>query len=262
MGRALGNALINLGLEDASAPGAARSSGYDLEELRGAGARRGPGQRRPGPAGGLLPRLDGHPGAARPTATASATTTASSTSASSTARQVEEPGQLAALRQPLGDRAARVPLSRCSFYGRVERGPDADGRLRFEWVDTRGRPGHGLRHADPRLRQRHRQHPAPLGGQEPRASSTSTTSTHGDYVRRRRGQGAVGEHLQGALPQRQRLRGQGAAPEAGVLLRLGHAAGHHPPLPQEPRAAASGDFADQGRPSSSTTPTRPSPSPS
>ena len=44
-------------------------------------------------------------------------------------------------------------------------------------------------------------------------------STSGDYVGAVEDKSAIGEHLRGPLPERQRRRGQGAAPEAGVLLR-------------------------------------------
>ena len=63
---------------------------------------------------------------------------------------------------------------------------------------------------------------------------------------RRRGQERDREHLEGALPGRRPVRGQGAAAQAAVLLRLGDAAGRHPPLPQDARPAVGG-AARQGR---------------
>ena len=52
----------------------------------------------------------------------------------------------------------------------------------------------------------------------------------GRLHRRRRGARQLGEHHRRALPERQLRRRQGAPARAGVLLRLRHAAGHHPPL--------------------------------
>ncbi len=94
-----------------------------------------------------------------------------------------------------------------------------------------GRPGHSLRHADPRLRRSDGQHPAPVGRPgRPRVRSRGVQ--RGRLHRRRRGASALGEHLPRPLPERQRVGGQGAAAGPGVLLRLRHLAGHHSPLPE------------------------------
>ena len=57
---------------------AAEQKNLDWLELAGAGTRRGSGQRRARPTGGLLPRLDGDDATSRPWATGCATNTASS----------------------------------------------------------------------------------------------------------------------------------------------------------------------------------------
>ena len=60
IGRTLGNALAALDLRDGAAAGAGACMRQRLEDVGRAGGRRRAGQRRPGPARGLLPRLDGH----------------------------------------------------------------------------------------------------------------------------------------------------------------------------------------------------------
>ena len=145
------------------------------------------------------------------------------------------------------------------FYGRVER---VDGRARARARPLgghRGRHGHGLRHAGRGLQQRHREHAAAVGGQgdprvRPRALPGRRVRAGG------RGQGAQRVHLQGPVPARRPARGQGAAAQAAVLLRVGDPPGHPPPVPQEPRATGGG--CPTRSPSSSTTPIRRSPSPS
>ncbi len=62
MGPQLGNNLLNLGIEDAAREALA-DLGQDLDVILACEERAGAGQRRPGPAGRLLPGLAGHPGA-------------------------------------------------------------------------------------------------------------------------------------------------------------------------------------------------------
>ena len=62
MGPQLGNNLLNLGIED-QASEALAAMGQELDEIAGLRGGARPGQRRPGPARRLLPRLAGDPGA-------------------------------------------------------------------------------------------------------------------------------------------------------------------------------------------------------
>jgi starch phosphorylase len=79
-----------------------------------------------------------------------------------------------------------------------------------------------------------REHPAAMVGQiDPRVQPAGVQPGR-LHCRGRRAQ-QLGDHLQGALPQRQHHAGQGAAPQAGILLRLRHPARHHAPLPRPPR---------------------------
>ena len=124
-----------------------------------------------------------------------------------------------------------------------------------------GRLGHGLRHARGRFPQRHGQHPAAVV----RASSSREFDLGSLQCRRVHpggpGQDQLREHLQGALPRRRPERRQGAAAQAAVLLRLGHPAGRGPPL-QEAAPSWPGRSSRTRWRCSSTTPTRPWPSPS
>ena len=121
------------------------------------------------------------------------------------------------------------------------------------------RAGHGLRHPHRRLPQPHREQPAALAG--PLARRVRP----GRLQRRRlpgrgRGQERLGEHLQGALSQRPHRDGQGAPAAAAVLLRGLLAARHRRPATS--RSTRPSTTSPTRWPSSSTTPTRPSPSPS
>ena len=176
MGRTLGNSLVNLGLLDECAQGAARARLPPRGPARGGVGRR-PRQRRPRPAGRLLPRLAGHarlpvlrlrpplrlrhlPPAHRRTAPRSRCPTAGC----ATATRGRSPRT--------GDRF------RVQFYGRVARvRRTRAGRLTNEWVDTQDVLATPYDTPDPRLRQRDRQHAAALGGAGRRASSTSASST-------------------------------------------------------------------------------------
>ncbi len=87
----------------------------------------------------------------------------------------------------------------------------------------------GIRHADPRIRHEHREHaPAVVGKGDARVRLQRVQR------RRLRAGGPDKERnrddLEGALSERQQVLGQGASPEAGVLLCRGLAAGHHPPV--------------------------------
>ena len=233
IGRMLGNALINLGLER-SAEDAMASSVTGLENLAVTRARRGPGQRRPRPPGGLLPGFHGHPAHSRRTATASATSTGSSSRGSGDGEQIETPDNWLRHGNPW-EVERPEHLYPVQFYGRVEEIQDAGREDRLRLGGHADGHGHGLRHARARVPQQHGQQHAPLvreehAGVRPGLLQPRRLREGG------RGEGQVRDHLQGAVPERQRVRGQGAAPEAGVLLRGRDPAGHHPPLQEERRA--------------------------
>ena len=118
---------------------------------------------------------------------------------------------------------------RVQFYGRVRHVVDAQGRLAQRLGRYARRPRHALRHADPRLRHADRQH-APAVGRAGRPGVRPRRVQRGRLHRGGRGARPLGEHLPGALPERQRARRAGAPAGAGVLLRLRHAPGHHPAL--------------------------------
>ncbi len=168
-------------------------------------------------------------------------------------------GGVAALRQPLGDPAARGHRAGVASTGGPSTGPTSAAAIKVHWVDARhvlGMP-----------------YDMPIAGYRndtvntlrlwrARASQEFDLADFnaGDYLRRGRGQGPLREHLQGALPQRPHRDGQGAAAPAAVLLRRLRHPRHRPPLPQDPRRVPASS--PTRSPSSSTTPTRPWPSPS
>ena len=75
------------------------------------------------------------------------------------------------------------------------------------------------------------------GGRRPPSRSTLEAFNVGDYYGAVDAEDGVGDHLQGALPERRARGRQAAAARAAVLLRLVLAAGHDPP---PPAAAAAG----------------------
>ena len=127
------------------------------------------------------------------------------------------------------------------FYGRSVHRRDENGDLRVSWDDTQDVWAMAYDTPGGRLPQRHREHAAPLVGQvEPRVRPRPLQ--RGRVRARGRGQDALGEHLEGPLPPGRPVRGQGAAPQAAVLLRLGHPPGRPAPLPQVRRGAAIEDL--------------------
>ena len=104
------------------------------------------------------------------------------------------------------------------FYGRVEMRHDDSGRFIADWVDTRtviGLPYDSFIVGPP---HRHREHAAAVGGARD-ARLRPAVLQRGRLPPRRRGEDRHREHLQGPLPQRPERGGQGAAPQAAVLLR-------------------------------------------
>ena len=190
-------------------------------------ARPRPGQRRPRPAGRLLPRLHGHPGRARhglrhPLRLRHVRA----------AHRRRPPGRgarlLAGRRQPLGIHAARVQLHRA-----VRRPSGAGGRP-CALDRHRRRDRHRLRQRRARPRADQRGHAAPVDrtrdrGHQPRRLQQGRLHARGG------GQEPVGKRLARALPRRLHRARQGTAPAPGVLLRQRLAAGHPAPLPQAAR---------------------------
>ena len=211
IGRTLGNSLINLGADRRLRTRRSNELGYTLEDLREAEWDAGLGNGGLGRLAACF--LDSlatlgypalrlrHPLRVRHLPPAD---------------RRRRPGraarQLAARTATRGRSRGPAYRFRVQFYGRVE---DVHrrraGGSRIDWVDTQRRAGNAVRHADPGLRNGHRQHAAPLGARGRCASSTSTSSTAGDYVGAIEAQARSREHLRGPLPERQLRRGPGAA---------------------------------------------------
>ena len=136
--------------------------------------------------------------------------------------------QLASARQRLGAPAPRgradgalrrardlPPRSGRPAQGRVGRHPRGDRRA--------------LRLVHRRPPERDRQHPAALvGARDPRLRSP--VLQRGGLPARGAGEDRHREHLEGPLSERPHRRGEGAAPQAAVLLRRLLDRGHHPAL--------------------------------
>ena len=224
----------------------------------GARGRSRPGQRRPGPAGGVFHGLAGDAGAARdrlrhPLRLRHVRA----------AHRRRPPGraarQLAAARQRLGAAAPRGRADRSTSAAASMFQHDRDGRLRADWVDTRDVIGAALRFVHRRPPHRHGEHAAAVGGAR-HARLRPAVLQRGRLPARRRGEDRHREHLQGPLPERPERRGQGAAAQAAVLLRRLLDRGHRAPV-QEAAQRLRRCFPTSSR-SSSTTPTRRSRSPS
>ena len=166
-------------------------------------------------------------------------------------------GQMAAPGQSLGTPAPAVDLR---------------GQIRRPYRTQHGKrriPGaldsppcgarHGLRHAGAGLPRQHRQLPPPVAGGRRRVLRLPRLQ-HRRLLRRGDGEDRLGEHHQGPVSERRAAPGQAVAPAAAVLLRLLRAAGHDPGASAD--GAAAWRISTASSPSSSTTPIRPSPSPS
>ena len=108
---------------------------------------------------------------------------------------------------------------RVQFYGRVDSTSTTRGRLAHAVGRHRRRPRHALRHAGPRLPHRRPSTRCASGRRGPSQEFDLGDFNEGDYIGADRGARPLREHLPRALPERQRLRGPGAAARAGVLLR-------------------------------------------
>ncbi len=190
-------------------------------------------------------------------ATASATSSASSSRSSATARRSSAPTSGCASATP-GRSPARSTRCRCSSAGtpssiaRGRRLPGGVARRR----EGAGRP---LRHAHRRLRP-NTVNTLRLWAAARRRGVRLRPLQRRRLRARRAEQERHRDHLQGPLPQRQ-LRGRArAAAAAGVLLRRLLHPRHRPPLQEDAHRLRR--TSPTRWPSSSTTPTRPSPSPS
>ena len=178
IGRTLSNALAALDLRDGACrrcPAAAMRQ--TTRGSRRPRARRRPRQRRPRPAGGLFPRLDGH---ARP-----AVVRLRHPLRVRHVRAGDRQGLPGRVPRPLARRrhALGVPARGHQRAGALRRlgrapGPRRAGEGRVA-AGRRGR-GQGLRHGDPRPRHDQGQHAAPVEGRRPgphRPAPPSTPAT-------------------------------------------------------------------------------------
>ncbi len=255
LGRALGANLLSLGIHD-MAEELLQKHGLDARPARRRGSGPRARQRRPRAARRVLPRLDGdararghrlrHPLRVRHLRAAHPRRLAGR------ARR-----RVAPRREPVGDAASgqdgpRQLLRACH---RLDGRPRALPRPLGRRTDRARR---AVRHADCRIRDQHRQHPAAVVGAgfarvRPRGVQRRRLPARG------RGEGPQRDHLQGALSERRVPRGQGAAAQAAVLLRRLLDQRHHAALQEGHR-----DFERSPTRwrSSSTTRTRRSRSPS
>ena len=252
----LGNSLVNLGLWDA-AKEAVASVGQDLADAARARGGTRPRQRRPGTPGRLLHGFAGdaqragdrlrHPLRVRHLRSGDPRRLAG-----------RADRQVAALRQPLGDRPVGDQLRRAVrrphrlVPGRARRAPGALG------AGPR-REGRRLRHARARLPRPVDQPAAAVEGGSHRVVRLRRVQRR-RLLRRGRREGRVGDDLQGALSERRARGRQAAAAAAAVLLRLLLAAGHDPPPPAARQAARRSRRVVGG--SAQRHPSRRSPSPS
>ncbi len=148
--------------------------------------------------------------------------------------QQEDARGLARQRQSVGVRKAgsqlRHRLRRLGRNGPGRRRADA-ARL----ASRRNRRGGRLRHADRRLARQAREHAPPVVGAGARSVQARRLQRR-RFRRRLVRYGAGRGDLEGALSERRDSRRTGAAPQAGVFLRIGVAARPHP----SPHQAASG----------------------
>ena len=124
------------------------------------------------------------------------------------------------------------------FYGQVDQWTDGEGRLKVDWTDTQEIMAMAYDTPVPGYRNDTVNNMRLWAAKSTRDFDLDYFN-HGDYEKAVSDKAHIGNDLQGPLPQRQRLRGPGAAAEAGVLLCFGHPAGHPPALSQDPSRTAS-----------------------
>ena len=121
-------------------------------------------------------------------------------------------GQVAAFRQPVGNRA---PGNRVrSEIRRAHRAvtPTSSGRYRVRWIPEKRGQGRRLRHAGRRLSRAHREHYCACGRPRPPSRSISQAFNRRRLLPRGGRQGRIGEHHEGSLSNDEA--------EAGKQLRL------------------------------------------
>ncbi len=174
IGRSLVNNLVNLGLLE-PARAVLAELGVSLADLDECEAGRRPGQRRPRPAGRLLPRLAGHARHAR--LRLRHQLRIRPVSSGDPPRRADREGrQLAHLRHALGDRTRPGRRHRAAVRPRRTRRRPLR-RLQPDVAGLEDRPRRPARHAHPRLRRPHRQLPSASSPPAPRRTSTWRSST-------------------------------------------------------------------------------------
>ncbi len=225
IGRLLFDAMTNLGIAEPMAE-ALHELGVNLTELAPRRAGRRARQRRPGTARRLLHGQHGdaqdrrarlrHPLRQRPVPPDHPRRLAAG-----------DAGGLARQRQSVGIRAARVQLR--DRLRRLGRNDARRGRAYAPHLASGGDGRSGrLRHADRRLARQACEHAAPVVGPRPRPVQARRVQ-RGRLCRRAVRHGARRGDLEGALSERRHPGRPGAAPQAGVLLRLRVAARPHSP---------------------------------
>ena len=231
LGRQLDNNLLNTDTEDLAREALA-DLGLSLDELRDAGGRARPRQRRPRPARRLLPRLPRHAripaigygiryefGIFRQTF--------------EDGWQVEEADDWLRRGNPWEFPHPEMAIE-VGFGGHTEGRTDQDGRYRVRWLPDRTVlgvpyntmvPGYGSGAVNTLRLWRARATELV----RPRVFNA------GDYTRAVHQNTAVREHHQGALPRGQHPAGQAAAPGAAVLLRRLLPQGRPPDRPDHGR---------------------------
>ncbi len=143
-------------------------------------------------------------------------------------------GQVAALRQPVGDRALGDHLRRAvrrAHRVRSRRPGARSGAL----ASREGGQGRRLRHAGAGLPGAHHEPAAAVEGGSHRVVRLRRVQRR-RLLRRGGPEGGIGNDLQGAVSERRARGGQAAAARAAVLLRLLLAPGHDPPAPDARQA--------------------------
>ena len=120
------------------------------------------------------------------------------------------------------------------FYGHVEHGTNPDGSRSARWVG--GKEVLGVPYDTPIAGYRNNTVNTLRLWQARASRRVRLPPLQRRRLReQRRREERVRGHQQGPLPERQLPRGQGAAPQAGVLLRRLQPRGHRPALPQDAR---------------------------
>ena len=254
IGRLLDDAICNLGLTDACARRCASSASTSTRSRSSSPTPRSAMAASAGspPASWRAWRRSACP----PTATASATTTACSGRRSRTAGRSSCRRTGSTTATPGSSSAARSPTRSASAAGRVQRATATASATSGSRPSTCSPSPTTRRWSAGRARGSTR---CACGRRAPIDPIRLDAFNRGDHIGGLRRRARADEHHPRALPRRLDAGRPGAAAAAGVLLRLGLAAGHRAPAPAAVRRPAQPARARSR--SSSTTPTRRSPSP-